>query len=382
MVATVKYDFDTVYNRRGTNSSKWSRVKTPSNEHPKLEDDMLSMWVADMDFAAPQVIIDAMQERLRHPFFGYNSAPDELREAIVAHMKTRYDWDIQPDWLLFNAGTITNMNVVTQALGKEGTGVLMNSPIYGPFLSAAPHRKHFPQLVEMQRIVDDPHTFHYEIDFESFESAATENTSLYYLCDPHNPSGKAFTREELEKLADICLRHNVIIASDAIHCGLLLGDTQHVPIASISPEIANQTVTMVSNSKSFSMSGQLCSVAIVPNKAMREKLSTFSKRSGYHVDIMSYTGATAAYRDGGEWLEALCNYLTVNRDYALNFIREYMPMLKTTIPDATYLLWIDCRDLNLPEEYDVAQPFFLGSRTSGVQSRNIFRLKQVKVLYA
>jgi cystathionine beta-lyase len=304
------------------------------------------------------VIIGAMKERLEHPFLGYNHAPNELRTVIVERMRNLYNWEIQEDWLLFNPGMITSLNIVTQALGTVGTGVLMNAPIYGPFLTTAPHSKHFPQTIEMPRIDDNAHTFHYEIDFEAFEAAVTKNTSLYYLCDPHNPSGKSFTRQELEKLADICLRHNVIIASDAIHCELLLGDTKHIPIASISPEIANQTVTMISNSKSFSMSGQLCSVSIVPNDEMREKMNMYSKRSGFHVDTLSFTAALASYRDGDEWLAALRDYLTANRDYTLNFIQEHLPMLKTTIPDATYLLWIDCSNLNLPDGYDSAQPFF------------------------
>jgi cystathionine beta-lyase len=210
----------------------------------------------------------------------------------------------------------------------------------------------------MRYVEDDAHTFHYEIDFDAFEVAITKHSSLYYFCNPHNPAGKAFTREELEKLADICLRHNVTIASDEIHCDLLLGDTQHIPIASLSPEIANQTVTMISTSKTFNMPGQPCSVSIVPNEALREKMQTIAWSSGYHVDIMSYTGATVAYRDGDEWVDALCDYLTDNRDYLATFFRENLPMLKITIPDATYLQWIDSSNLNLPDEYDSAQPFF------------------------
>lgn len=358
MVAVAKYDFDTIHNRRGTGSSKWTYRFGANDALEELEEDMLSLWVADMDFPTPSVITDAMKARIEHPFFGYTKAPDELREVIVARMQDLYNWEIQPDWLLFNPGMMTTVNVATQALGRIGTGVLMNSPIYGPFLTAAPHRKHFPQLVELQRVDDDAHTFHYEIDFDAFEAAITKHTSLYYLCDPHNPGGRAFNREELEKLADICLRHDVTILADAIHCDLLMGDTKHIPIATLSPEVANQTVTMISTSKTFNLPGQHCTVSIVPNEEMREKMSLFSRYSGYHVDIMSYAATTAAYRDGGEWLSQLQDYLTDNRDYAVNFIREHLPMLKITIPEATYLLWIDCHDLDYPEQYDSAQHFF------------------------
>lgn len=359
MITTTRYDFDTIHNRRNTGSIKWGHHFGANNALEELDKDVLSMWVADMDFATPQVIIEAMQKRLEHPFFGYTSAPDELRDAIVEWTKKLYGWDIQADWLLFNPGMMTTVNVVTQALGKVGTGVLMNSPIYGPFLTAAPHRQHFPQLIEMQRIDDDAHTFHYEIDFDAFEAAISKNTSLYYLCHPHNPAGKVFTREELEKLADICLQHNIIIVSDEIHCDLLLDGAKHIPIASLSPEIANQTVTMISTSKTFNLPGQHCTVSIVPNDEMREKISMFSRYSGYHVDILSYAATTAAYRDGDEWLEALLQYLTSNRDYTVNFIREHLPMLKTTVPKATYLAWIDCSELNLPKEYGSAQEFFV-----------------------
>lgn len=359
MVSITKYDFDTIYNRRNTYSSKWRKYKTPANDYLKLEDDMVSMWVADMDFPLPKAILDAMRQRLEHPFFGYTETPDELREVIVERMQNLYNWKIQPDWLLFNPGMMTTVNVVTQALGKVGTGILMNAPIYGPFLTAAPHRQHFPQTLEMIRIDDDAQTFHYEIDFDAFEAAISEHTSLYYLCNPHNPAGKIFTTEELEKLADICLRHNVIIASDEIHCDLILGgNTRHIPIASLSPKIANQTVTMISTSKTFNTPGQHCTISIVPNADMRRKISKFTEDSFYHIDIMSYTAATAAYRDGDEWLGELLQYLTANRDYAVNFIREHLPMLKTTIPEATYLLWIDCSGLDIPEQYGSAQQFF------------------------
>jgi cysteine-S-conjugate beta-lyase len=367
MLATTKYDFDTVHNRRNTGSAKWG-LRFGANKaleggfgiaFEDLDEDVLPMWVADMDFPSPKVISDAMKARLEHSFFGYTIVPDELREVVVDRMRNLYGWDIQADWLLFNPGMVTTLNIVTQCVGKAGDGVLTDIPAYGPFLNAAPHRNRFLQMIEMRRIDNDNDTFRYEIDFDAFETAITKHTSLYYLCDPHNPTGRAFTRKELEKLADICLRHDIIIASDEIHCDLLMADSKHIPIASLSPEIANQTVTMISTSKTFNMPGQPCSISIVPNAEMREKMDMTSRYSGYHVDIMSYTAATAAYRDGAEWLDSLRDYLTANRDYTVTFIHEHLPMLKTTVPEATYLLWIDCTDLDVPEEYSSAQEFFV-----------------------
>jgi cysteine-S-conjugate beta-lyase len=353
------YDFDTVYERRDTFAHKWmQRPNGNAKDSVDLEPDSIPMWVADMDFAAPPEVLEAAKRRLDYPVFGYTAAPKALREAVVERVANLYGWEIQPDWLLFNPGMVLMLNVVAQAVGKPGDGILMNTPVYGPFLSVPPHRQRFAQQVEMRRVNDDAKTFHYEIDFDAFEAAITKQSSLYYLCDPHNPTGKVMSKTELEKIAEICLRHNITIAADAIHCDLLLGDSQHIPLVSVNPEIAKNTITMIAGTKTFNVPGMPCSVAIVPNEELRNKLNQWSWSSGYHVDILSFEMLLAAYTQGDEWLRQLRAYLTANRDFAVSFLHEHLPMMPTTIPQGTYLQWVDCSALKLPKEYDSAQAFF------------------------
>ncbi|MEL6306987.1 MAG: PatB family C-S lyase [Chloroflexota bacterium] len=355
---TYDYDFDTVHDRTGTASIKWSVRMGANRTIVPIKDTDVPLWVADMDFPNPPEIREALKERIDHGFYGYTFAPDELREVIVAEMKSRYDWEIQPEWLVFNPGMVLFLNTVTATLTKQGAGILMNTPVYGPFLTVPAHLNRFAQRVPMVRVEDDAHTFHYEIDFDAFEAAITPQTEMYYLCSPHNPAGKAFTRAELEKLADICLRHNIRIASDDIHADLLLGDAEHIPIATISPEIAAKTITMIAGTKTYNMAGLACSVAIVQDPTEREKIQNHSFGSGFHVDTLAFEALLAGYKYAGNWLTQVRHYIAENRDYAVRRLREELPMLKTAVPDATYLQWIDCTMLDVPEQYATITDYF------------------------
>lgn len=348
MTTASTYDFDTVIDRSGTDCFKWD----------VFGEDVLPMWVADMDFKAPSAVLDALHERVSHGIFGYTGPAPELREIIVQRMQERFNWDIQPEHILFLPGMVLGLNVVTQAVGKAGDGVLMNAPVYGPFHWVPGNRGRFPQAVPLRRVEDSDNTFHYEIDFEAFEAAITPQTSLYYLCNPHNPTGQAFSPDELRQLGEICLKHNVVICSDEIHSDLLLGDTVHTPIATLSPELAQQTITLIAPTKTYNIAGLACSVAIIPNDDLRQKIEHIARFSGYHVDTLAYTAALAGYRDSEDWLHALRGYLTENRDYVLHYLQKNLPMLKTTVPEATYLLWIDASALPL-DEYENAHDFFL-----------------------
>ncbi|MEL6527258.1 MAG: aminotransferase class I/II-fold pyridoxal phosphate-dependent enzyme, partial [Chloroflexota bacterium] len=306
---TYDYDFDTVHDRTGTASIKWSVRMGANRTIVPIKDTDVPLWVADMDFPNPPEIREALKKRIDHGFFGYTFAPDELREVIVADMKSRYDWEIQPEWLMFNPGMVLFLNTVTATLTKQGAGILMNTPVYGPFLTVPAHLNRFAQRVPMVRVEDDAHTFHYEIDFDAFEAAITPQTEMYYLCSPHNPVGKAFTRSELEKLADICLRHKVRIASDDIHADLMLGDTEHIPIATISPEVAANTITMIAGTKTYNMAGLACSVAIVQDAGEREKIQNYSFGSGFHVDTLAFEALLAGYKYAGNWLVQVRQYI-------------------------------------------------------------------------
>lgn len=347
MTTTQTYDFDTMIDRSNTQSAKWER-------YPGA----LALSVAEMEFPVAPPIIKALQQRTEHGFFGYTLAPDELREVIVQRMKDRYQWEVQPDHIVFNPGMVLMLNVVAQAVGRSGDGVLMDTPAYGPFLTVPGNRARFPQTVDLLRVDDDASTFHYDVDFDALEDAITGQTSLYMLCNPHNPGGKMFNRDELERLAALCLKHDIVLAADEIHCDLVMGDDEHIPIASLSPEVAQNCITMMSHTKSFSMAGMPCSVAIVPDDALRQRITQLSRASGYHISPLSYKAMLAAFRDGGDWLEAALDYIRANRAYYYQFVRDELPMLKTTLPQATYMAWLDCSALDLKDEYEGAQNFF------------------------
>jgi cysteine-S-conjugate beta-lyase len=360
-MATKVYDFDSLYDRKDTQSAKWGWFQ-----------DALPLSVAEMEFPVAPEIIEALHKRVEHGFFGYTFASDELRAVIVEKMKVHHNWDVNPEHILFNPGMVLMLNVIAQCVGKPGDGILMSMPAYGPFLMVPENRQRFPQHVPMKRVDDDASTFHYEMDFEAFEAAIIQQTSLFFFCNPHNPSGKVFTRAELERIAEICLKHNVIIGSDDIHCEIQLGDSKHIPIASILPEIANQTITMISHTKPYNMAGLACSVAIVPNDELRERIATKSRFSGYHPDALAFTAMQAAYQHGGDWLRAALSYITANRDYYVQFVREQLPMLKTTVPDGTYMAWLDCSGLTVPAEYENASDYFFKVAKVGLNPGTFF----------
>ncbi len=348
MTTAQTFDFDSVIDRSGTDCFKWGM----------FDDEVLPMWVADMDFQAPPAVLDALHARVSHGIFGYTGPSPELREIIVQRMQERHNWTIQPEQILFLPGMVLGLNVVAQAVGKPGDGILMNSPVYGPFHWVPGHRERFPQAVPLRRIETGEQTFRYEIDFEALEAAIIPQTSLYYLCNPHNPIGQSFTPEELQRLGEICLEHDIVICADEIHSDLLLGDTAHTPIATLSPELEQQTVTLIAPTKTYNLAGLACSVAIVPNEELRQKMQGIAMYSGYHVDTLAYTAALAGYRDSEDWLAALRSYLTANRDFVLNYLHEHLPMLKTTVPESTYLLWIDASALPL-DGHENAREYFL-----------------------
>lgn len=353
------YDFDTVHDRRNTASIKWSIRMNDAGQAVPIRESDVPLWVADMDFPTPPEILQALHDRVDHGFFGYTVASDDLKAVIVDRMKRLYDWEVQADWLLFNPGMVLFLNVVLQALTREGDGVLMNMPVYGPFHKLTPHRGRFAQYIPMRRIEDSAHTFHYEIDFEQFEQAARHpQSAIFFMCNPHNPTGRSYTKQELERLGEICLAHDILIAADEIHSDLLLGETRHTPIATLSPALARQTVTMFAGTKTFNMAGLACTVAIVPDEEKRQQIAAYSFASGYHTNTLAYEALLAGYRDADDWLQQVRQYITANRDYAIRYIQEQMPMLKTTVPEGTYLLWIDCQDLTLPDSYNTANAFF------------------------
>jgi cystathionine beta-lyase len=333
---SMKYNFDQVIERRGTDGVKWHYYEL----------DVLPLWVADMDFPSPEPIIKALQERAAHGIFGYALPPLELSEILCERMNRLHQWQINPEEIMFLPGLVSGLNLVCRAMGRPGEGVLVQTPVYPPFLTAPANHDLKLETARLTHTIQGQ-TLHYDIDFEIFENAISPETRLFILCNPHNPVGRSYNCDELTQLAEICLRHDLVICSDEIHCDLLMGDTRHIPIASLAPEIADRTITLVAPSKTFNIPGLGCSFAIIRNPELRQRMEKAAAGIIPHVNIMGYVAALAAYNEGNEWLEQLLAYLTANRDFVVDFVAEHLPGIRTTVPESTYLAWLDCREANI-----------------------------------
>ena len=333
----MPYDFNQLIPRRPTDSVKWNQYDA----------DVLPLWVADMDFVSPEPVLKALQARVQQGIFGYptiHSAHNELPELLVERMRRLYGWQISPQDLLFIPGVVTGLNLACQALVEPGGGVLIQTPVYMPFLRLANNAGLLAQEMELSLSPDGA----YYIDWDAFEAAVTPQTRLFVLCNPHNPVGRVYTRAELSHLAEICLRKGVTICSDEIHCDLLFSGQKHIPIASLDPEIAQNTITLMAPSKTFNIAGLQCSFAIVQNAELREKLKQAGKGLAGWVNMMGAVAALAAYREGQEWLEQVLVYLEGNRNYLTRYVAENLPGVKMKRPEGTYLAWLDCRETGIP----------------------------------
>lgn len=335
----MKYDFDQVIERRGTDSNKWQRYG----------DDVVPLWVADMDFVSADPIIHALHQRIDHGIFGYTRPTQELRRVIQERLKRLYRWEIREEDILFLPGLVSGLNVAYHTFSHPGDEVLIQPPVYFHFV-------HDP--VMHGRAINDPPLVEkgdtYEIDFDDFERSMNPQTKILIFCNPHNPVGRVYTKKELEKVAEICLHHHVILCSDEIHCDLLYPGYRHIPIASLSHEVALQAVTLMAPSKTFNLAGLSCGFAIIQNPRLRKLWETFSHGLISGVNILGHVAALAGYRDGQEWLDQVLSYLKNNRDFLAQYLRENMPHIRMAKMEATYLAWLDCRDAGIlgnPSEF-------------------------------
>ena len=328
----MEFDFDTAIDRRGTASSKWNKYG---------DRDIIPMWVADMDFACAPAIVQALRKRVDHPIFGYSDPPPGLIDATVAHLQDEYNWKIQPEWIVWLPGLVVALNVVSRAFGIEGDEVLTAVPIYPPFLSAPANAARKVVRVPM---IESNGTWRWDI--AALERAVTPASRLLLLCNPHNPVGRVFSRDELQEIADVCVRHDLVLCSDEIHNGLILdAGRKHVPVATLDEEIARRTVTLMSASKTFNVPALGCAYAIASNPDLRIRIRKAMAGIVHHVGLMGYIATEAAYRGGKEWQLALLQYLRDNRDLVEREIAK-MPGLRVWHAEATYLSWIDARALD------------------------------------
>jgi cystathionine beta-lyase len=298
------------------------------------------MWVADMDFRSPEPVIQAIQDRAAHGVFGYAGELPGLHQAVVDRMVQRYGWDVQPEHLVFMPGVVTGFNMAAHAFVGAGEGVLIQTPVYMPFLDVARNVGGLFQQAELARDSNGQ----YNVDWEKLEANITSDTRMFLLCNPHNPVGRVYTRVELERMAEICLRHNLIICADEIHSDLVFPGYNHIPMALLSPEIEQKTVTLIAPSKTFNIAGLACSVAVIPNTELRKKFSHGGLGLVHGVNVLGLIAAKAAYLEGQEWLDQLMDYLLSNRDYLYEYVNSELPGVHMGKPEGTYLAWLDCRE--------------------------------------
>ena len=320
------FDFDKLIDRHRTGSVKWDKY---------VGRDVIPMWVADMDFRSAPVIVKALRQRVEDGVFGYTDPPPELNDVIVAALERDHGWKIRQDWLMWLPGLVTGINLVARAIGEDGDDVVSAVPVYHPFLSGPVHQRRTVTRVPM-RLEGTKWSW----DLERLEAAITPRTRLLLLCNPHNPVGRVFSRDELTDLARIAEKHDLIIASDEIHCGLVLDrDKPHVCTATLSADIAMRTITLMSASKTFNLPGLGCAFAVVPDQELRARLSRAAAGIVPRVTAMGLAATLAAYRNGAEWRRALVDYLRANRDLVIERISA-MTGLSITPIEATYLAWI------------------------------------------
>ena len=332
-MTTPTFDFDTVIDRRAIPDEKWARYAGR---------DVIPMWVADMDFATPQVILDALHARIDQRVFGYAGAWPSLVEAVVDAIARDHGWRIAPDWLVWLPGVVTGFNVACAIAGEAGDGVLTATPVYPPFLHAPANTGRTLQAVAL---VEDGARWAW--DWDAVDATLDARTRMWLLCNPHNPVGRVFTPAELDTIAERAERHDLIVCSDDIHCGLVL-DGAHTPIAARSEAIARRSITLMAPSKTWNIAPLYASFAIIPDAALRKRYQRAMRGLIPHPNVLGLVATEAAYRHGEPWRHALLDYLRGNREHVVDAIAA-LPGLRTTRPEATYLAWIDCRDAGLDD---------------------------------
>jgi len=325
-------NFDQIIDRRPTESVKWKR----------FDADVLPMWVADMDFRSPEPVIEALHKRVAHGVFGYGGAPDGLREAIQAHLSNRHSWAVMDADIGFISGVVSGFTHAIYSLTAPGDRILIQTPAYPPFLLAPNESRRELVINELVQHEDG----RYIIDFDDFEAKAASGVKLFILCNPQNPTGRVFTREELTRMAEICLHYDIVICSDEIHADLVFSESHHIPIASLAPEVSRKTVTYFAHSKTFNLAGLSTSVYVAQSPEIREILSHSMRMLLGHPNIIGLHAALAAYQQGGDWLDQVLIYLEANRDFLADFVSSELPGVKMSTPEGTYLGWLDCRDLD------------------------------------
>ena len=336
--------FDKRVDRRGSNSQKWDRYKG---------EDIIPLWVADMDFEAPSPIVEAMKKRIKHKVFGYSPIEEETLDAFIDFVKRHYGWEIKKEWIIFSYGVVISMNFVTRFINSKE--VITTTPIYPHFIKAPKNAGS-----EIIKVPLREKNRRWSIDFNEFEKSISKDCRLFLFCNPHNPGGTAFTKEELKKLANIAKRYNLIVCSDEIHSDLILNPkSRHIPIASINKDMEQRTITLLSPSKSFNIAGLKSSFIVIANDSLREEFKRYISGLVDDPNIFANIATKIAYRECDEWLFELRDYLRENLKLVQEFVAKN-PKLKLLNQDATFLAWIDVSGLNLKSPYEYFLEYGVG----------------------
>jgi cystathionine beta-lyase len=338
----MKYDFDTVIDRTNTNSLKYDFAKRRGKP-----EDVLPMWVADMDFQVAPAITKKLNQVTEHAIFGYSESHEDYFKAVAGWFDRHYGWQIEPCWLVKTPSVVFALAMAVRAYTDEGDAVLIQQPVYYPF-SEVIEDNHRKLINSPLKLIHQ----HYEIDFEDFENKITENqVKLFIMCSPHNPGGRVWKEWELRKIGDICLKHGVIIVSDEIHEDLTFPGNKHLVFANLSPAYADITITCTSPSKTFNIAGLHIANIFIANATLRRRFKKEVAAAGYsQVGVMGMAGAQAAYEDGEEWLTEVKAYINDNLSYLRTFLMERLPEIELIEPEGTYLVWMDFRKLGMTEE--------------------------------
>ena len=337
----MKFNFDKIIDRTNNFSAKWSEMNKNFGTN-----NLLPMWVADMDFLTAPCVMEALKDRLEQGIFGYTTRPSSYNESIVNWLDNRFSWKINQEWLMFSPAVITSISLLIQNLTQKNDKIMIQEPVYSPFHSIVESNERSLVISPLVKLDDGS----YVMDYEDIE-AKIKDVKVFILCNPHNPVGRVWTREELTRLGEICLKHNVLVISDEIHSDIILKNHKHTPFASISKEFSENTITCMAPTKTFNLAGLQSSFLVISNPYYYEVMDkAFSRLDIKRNNAFSLVATEAAYNYGEDWLYELIKYIEDNVDFAIDYIKNHIPQLKVKKPEGTYLLWVDFSNLNVDKE--------------------------------
>jgi len=337
----MKYGFDKIIDRKNTKCYKWDY-----NREIFGKEDLLSMWVADMDFQAPPEVLEVLQKRIDHGVFGYTGITDSFYDSIINWMKERFNWEIKKDWIIATPGIVPSINFALQTYTEKSDKILVQTPVYYPFFTSIKNNKR-TLIVSELKLIDD----HYEMDFTDLEKKLADDVKMMILCSPHNPVSRVWKLDELQRISELCLKLNVLLISDEIHSDLIFSSNEHIPIPTISKQIADNSITMFAPSKTFNVAGLSLSFVIIPNKKIRAMFKKTLQKLGLHLsNLFGIEALEASYKYGTKWLEELLIYVEDNYNFVQQYFQNNIPKIKPIKMEGTYLLWLDCREMGLSQK--------------------------------